>query len=315
MLDGTEEFSGLAVEMAGHTTNAWPARDGTDWATREDVHPQLDFKGVDHGEWTGIEAERVYLRWSGVIEIPKSGKYAFYLAADDYGRLWIDDQLLVVRGTAAASLDANEGFAEIELVAGHHDLLVQCINWRGPAGIRLSWSSETIEKEVVPAAVLSQHQPEPAVAVSGENGRYRFPKLAPANYRLEALVPGEAVSSAVNEAVAVKAGEPVSDIDFQMPAIKKGQWRHFTSLDGLGHTGVSVVYEAADGAIWFGLEEGASRFDGAEFTTLSPADGFPAGRVTSISQDSEGRMWFGSGSGLARYDARSDACLVCFQPT
>jgi hypothetical protein len=42
--------------------------------------------------------ENFYVRWTGLLKVPKDGKYTFLVASDDGSRVWIDGQLLVDHG-------------------------------------------------------------------------------------------------------------------------------------------------------------------------------------------------------------------------
>ena len=43
--------------------------------------------------------------------------------------------------------------------------------------------------------------------------------------------------------------------------------------DGLPQNSVHAILEAPDGYLWFGTEEGLTRFDGAHFTTFNQSSG------------------------------------------
>ena len=49
--------------------------------------------------------------------------------------------------------------------------------------------------------------------------------------------------------------------------------RHYGVPDGLAHSGVHSIYQDARGYLWFGTNEGVSRFDGYRFTNYSTRDG------------------------------------------
>jgi ligand-binding sensor domain-containing protein len=82
-------------------------------------------------------------------------------------------------------------------------------------------------------------------------------------------------------------------------------WQTFQ--EGLVSTNVLAVLPAGDGAIWFGTDRGASRYDG-EWQSQS---GLPAGRVRTMAQTADRAVWFGiEAGGLARRAPNGDCCRV-----
>src|SRR5688572_18487627 len=73
--------------------------------------------------------------------------------------------------------------------------------------------------------------------------------------------------------------------------------------DGLPQNSVHAIYESPDGYLWFGTEEGLTRFDGATFTTFDRISGsLRHNYVVSITPALDGGFWVGSlNGGLARY--------------
>jgi ligand-binding sensor domain-containing protein len=85
-------------------------------------------------------------------------------------------------------------------------------------------------------------------------------------------------------------------------------WQTFTVNDGLGPGSVFAIFPAQDGALWFGTETGASRYDG-RWRSISERDGLPPGRVRAIAQTRDGSLWFGTrGGGVGRCAADGSAC-------
>ena len=98
------------------------------------------------------------------------------------------------------------------------------------------------------------------------------------------------------------------------------RWTTYTTDDGLGHNGVSVILQTRDGAMWFGTNGGGiSRFDpeksGQEpdgWTTYNTADGLPTNWLhgDALLQARDGTLWAGFGSqgldgtqgGISRFD-------------
>lgn len=78
--------------------------------------------------------------------------------------------------------------------------------------------------------------------------------------------------------------------------------------DGLSQNSVQAILQDHVGFLWFGTEEGLSRFDGYGMTLFEhdaedPAS-LPHNRVTALFEDREQRLWIGTDAGLARFDHR-----------
>ena len=278
------------------------------------IDPQVDFDLKLDGI-TGIDLGLNYqVQWSGILRVPRAGQYTFPLAVKDFGWLEIDqNKFIFVNRTNPnhTQLDQTERQGQLTLTAGDHPIQLLFLSCgaagqvRHPDGIRLSWSSAEIPKEVIPASAFWRNPPATAIALSDENGVYRFPKLEPARYVLKAMGPDGFQIRDGGEEVEVVQGQPMPGVNFHLRPIKKGRWQNYTTLDGLGNNDVSAVFQAADGAMWFGTADGVSRFDGQQFTTLTREQGLPEGRITSIVQATDGAMWFGTPNGLVRCDTGS----------
>jgi signal transduction histidine kinase/DNA-binding response OmpR family regulator/ligand-binding sensor domain-containing protein len=272
------------------------------------VDPRIDFSSATAlapPEFAG----GCYIQWTGWIRIPETAEYQFHLESDDGSRLFIGGRQVVDNGGTHAM---RERSGQHFLTAGDHELLLDYFNHSQSAGCRLSWSSAEIPREVVPARVLFHERPEPVVltVMSDAQGRFRFPKAAPGRYTLRAHVAeGFAVWENGRE-VTVEADQQLANLDFMLPPFKKARWRTFTHEDGLSGDEVLCVFEAADGALWFGTPEGPSRFDGHSFTSPPAEDGLPAGSVHTIGEDSAGRLWMIGKAGIFRYDPKADAPKV-----
>jgi ligand-binding sensor domain-containing protein/signal transduction histidine kinase len=73
--------------------------------------------------------------------------------------------------------------------------------------------------------------------------------------------------------------------------------------DGLPQNSVHAIFEDPDGYLWFGTEEGLTRFDGAHFTTFNQANGsLHHNYVIGLSPALDGGFWIGTlNGGLAHY--------------
>ncbi|MCB1127266.1 MAG: hypothetical protein KDM81_12265, partial [Verrucomicrobiae bacterium] len=83
-----------------------------------------------------------------------------------------------------------------------------------------------------------------------------------------------------------------------------GEWRRFTTRDGLSSNRVRALADDAAGRLWVGTSDaGLNRFDGREFTAYrrSP-DGLPGDRVVTLHVARDDALWVGTeGDGLARF--------------
>ena len=72
--------------------------------------------------------------------------------------------------------------------------------------------------------------------------------------------------------------------------------------DQSGH----AIFQDVRGSLWFSETHQVVRYDGQEFTTITPTEETPDDRVLSILIDREGNLWSGtSGRGATRYDGNS----------
>src|SRR5262249_25888626 len=85
--------------------------------------------------------------------------------------------------------------------------------------------------------------------------------------------------------------------------------RRYGVSNGLAHSGVTCIHQDAKGYIWFGTQEGLSRFDGYRFTNYGTRDGLTLPYINDIAEDRRGRLWVGTnGGGVARFlDDPSDS--------
>jgi ligand-binding sensor domain-containing protein/signal transduction histidine kinase len=79
-------------------------------------------------------------------------------------------------------------------------------------------------------------------------------------------------------------------------------FRLYDVPDGLAHSTVQSIHQDAKGYLWFGTEEGLSRFDGYRFTNYSTRDGLGNSTINAIAEDRHGHLWVGTnGAGVSRF--------------
>jgi phage tail-like protein len=123
--------------------------------TRRD--PAIDFSWPNDSPDPRIPTPGLFsVRWTGQIQPRYSERYTFHLSSIDGARLWIDDQEIIRNWTNPRS---TELLGQMTLTAGRW-YTIQLEYYRsnsvsqGPARIRLSWSSRSQQKEVVPQSRL-----------------------------------------------------------------------------------------------------------------------------------------------------------------
>jgi diguanylate cyclase (GGDEF)-like protein len=86
-------------------------------------------------------------------------------------------------------------------------------------------------------------------------------------------------------------------------AITQYMQTSWTSESGLPQNSVQAVAQTADGYLWFGTQEGLTRFDGAHFTTYTRhnAHGLASSFIQALAAGRDGSLWIGTDSGLSHY--------------
>ena len=114
------------------------------------VDPQINMDwGM--GLLTPTGADYVSIRWQGKILTQYAEVYTFYVTSDDGARLYVDNTLMIDRWDSFC----NETRATVQLAAGYlYDLKLEYKEVTDNALVKLSWSSASVPKEVVPAGQL-----------------------------------------------------------------------------------------------------------------------------------------------------------------
>jgi uncharacterized protein (TIGR03790 family) len=90
-------------------------------------------------------------RFSGLIDVPESGNWTFYLNTDDGSELWID-------GISAIQNYGMHGMREvsatINLTSGYHDFRIEFFQGGGPHGLTFSWQGPNQTKTYIPSSAF-----------------------------------------------------------------------------------------------------------------------------------------------------------------
>ena len=92
------------------------------------------------------------LRFTGNIQIPRSGSYTFSINSDDGSRLYIDGKQLINNDGSHAMRERSKS---IRLSAGSHPFIVTYYDGGGQDGLVVSWSGPGFKKRRIPAASLT----------------------------------------------------------------------------------------------------------------------------------------------------------------
>ncbi|RKY03822.1 hypothetical protein DRP77_05345, partial [Candidatus Poribacteria bacterium] len=174
-------------------------------------------------------------------------------------------------------------------------------------GTTLAWDNSPLAGVTV-QALRGDGEAEKVVAttLSDENGRYEFVNLMPGRYKVRCYKPGGYVyyspQGSGEGLLDVKPGRTVRGVDFHLAPFKKGVWKSHTYLDGLANNRVYAIQGDSTGAIWFGTENGLSRYDGESFANFSTKDGLAGDWVTCIYKGKGGVLWIGTRNGLSKYE-------------
>ncbi len=254
------------------------------------------------------------------IRLERKGEVIAEASSDERGRYWMafypdggPYDLTAVWG--------QEGTWElgIQIGPGRHRVITlkvsSAVSISGMVSAYDGTPQEGITVQAVRISEDAKSKPDVvASTLSDENGRYRFIDLRPGRYRVRCYTGKRYqyyVSSSGEDVVKVKIGKTLSGIDFQFAPFKKGTWRNYTYLDGLASNKVYAIQSDRMGNLWFGTENGISRYDGRNFVNFTKKDGLTSNWVTSIYRDDNGVLWFGTrGGGIYRYNGKGFVCFT-----
>src|SRR5262245_7772622 len=130
------------------------------------IDPTIDFDWQTGAPTNGIGPDHFSVRWEGQIKAPASETFTFLTQADDGVRLWVNNQLLIDKWHAPS---AGEASGSINLEAGKtYGLIMQYFEQEGVALARLSWSSPSTPRSIIPAEQLLP-PPAPVTTVIATN--------------------------------------------------------------------------------------------------------------------------------------------------
>lgn len=122
------------------------------------IDKQVNYESVDE-KFAGTDLNvHFYVRWTGILRIPKDGKYTLYTVSDDGSRVFIDGKQVVDNGGLHAMEEKNS--EELDLKAGDHEIKIEFFQNEGGAGVKVLWSTAGVEKQAVPESAFFHKKEE-----------------------------------------------------------------------------------------------------------------------------------------------------------
>ncbi len=148
-----------------------------------------------------------------------------------------------------------------------------------------------------------------ATVLTDARGEFRFVNLRKGDYRIRCLTDhgylyhGGAGGFADATIVKVDPGVPVAGLRLKFAPMKRGNWKSYTSTEGLPQLSANKIARGPDGCIWFGdISGGLSRFDGDEFESFTLREGLEDIHVAALTVASNGVLRIGARSGVGEFD-------------
>ncbi len=114
--------------------------------------PTVNFTWNNSSPATSIGADTFSVRWTGQVQPQYSQTYTFYTSTDDGVRLWVNGQLVIDKWINQSN---KEWKGTINLVAGQkYDIRMEYYENAGSSVAKLSWSSPSRTKQIIPQANL-----------------------------------------------------------------------------------------------------------------------------------------------------------------
>ena len=88
------------------------------------------------------------------------------------------------------------------------------------------------------------------------------------------------------------------------PGFRQGLWYTLSTKDGVKYFNSNLMQDLA-GDWWFSdgfMGPGVSRYDGANLTRFTTADGLGSNAISAVFKDRQGHLWFATEGGVSRYD-------------
>jgi ligand-binding sensor domain-containing protein len=277
---------------------------------------------------TATQVNRGQWRVFGVHDGLPSG-VVFKIIQDSHGTLWVGTLSGVARfdGVGFDQPIADERLREKGIVylledgAGHlwmwtYDLQTTYLRLHRFNGERLDEPfKEILEEGEVAVPMLSAEKRKPETLWFGTNkGRVlRYRDGGTEVFSKERGLPGRGINALLVDRRgtlwvgtdgkgAYRVVYPESFTSFEDKLSRRDGGRFTQAFGDKPPVNVSSIFEDSSGRLWFGGGDALGRYDGADYTFFTQAQGLPNGKLTVLEEDINGDIWCRvEGVGAVRY--------------
>ncbi|TLZ69423.1 MAG: hypothetical protein E6K10_10690 [Methanobacteriota archaeon] len=153
------------------------------------------------------------LKFTGLIEAPRTGKYTFHLTSDDGSRLYLDGHFLIDNDGVHGGVEKS---ASAELKAGDHPLIITYFEEAGGEELKLSWEGPGVERQEVPASVLFSIGGRPMVPLGNVESFKPDPQRAAMGQRMFSVL-GCASCHALTSAPPMRPAKALAALNVESP--------------------------------------------------------------------------------------------------
>jgi ligand-binding sensor domain-containing protein/signal transduction histidine kinase len=89
-----------------------------------------------------------------------------------------------------------------------------------------------------------------------------------------------------------------ADFDGGLTQVNHGEFKHYTSREGLPNAPVRVLHEDRDGVLWIGTDKGLCRFKDGKFTDCTDQSAACRQPIHALYENARGDLWVGTDAGL-----------------
>ena len=120
---------------------------------RVQIEPHLNH-GASNNAYPGLD-DRFKSDWgarfSGLVDVPATGNWTFFINSDDGSELWVNGASLA---TNYGSHGMRERSGTLNLTEGLHEFRIEFFQGGGPHGLIFSWQGPTTPKATIPASAF-----------------------------------------------------------------------------------------------------------------------------------------------------------------